>query len=222
MEIEKLDLDRIIKDNEGKSLKSTLQKLAEEGAEEVTIAVHSAFDLEESEVPIAKKESYLKSTRAFLDYCDNKGIPIIHFRDMLPIFSSNVEPSILSKFGVEADYEILTFPNTGIPLELMPQYLEQKLIYNIFSPNFYLGENHKIKIVNGIGCYSEPDSCLIDGVAVMDRIAQKEVRLIQEGVLPKTLNQFDINTAYSRRYGLSREKLKLYSFNHGKMPTSIT
>jgi len=252
IKIERLDLGKLVRQYEQQSLKSAIQKIVDEGAEEITIAVHSAFDLLISQMPQAAKEAYVRNAGEYLKFCNENGIKILHFRDMcnrdelpvspssleyttteqplgssaqpkglLNILNDEIEPSLFAKFGIKADYEIPTFPNIGVPLDLVSQYLEQEATYGIFAPAFYTRGN-TIKIVNGIGCFTESDACFIHGIAVMDRIAQKEIRIIQECALPKTLSQFDIVQAYSSRYGLSKEKIKLYSFSHCKSLPSDT
>ena len=99
----------------------------------------------------------------------------------------------------------------GVPLDLLNKYFEQKINYGIFRPIIYNGRN-KIKVVNGIGAFTDNDACFPDGVSVMEAIAEREVRVIQECTISKTTNPFNI-----KDYGHSPERVVLYSFN-GRKP----
>ena len=218
-----IDLDLIILENSFRTVQSAIDIIAAQKVEEMTIAVHPAHNLDVSQMPDSVKESYLRNTRKFLEYCKTKAIPIIHFRDMLTFLDDLIresgeepfhEPSMGERFGVPSDYEIPTFPNMGVPLDLVPQYTQQIPIYRIFSPTIFMGNEHKIQIVNGIGTFAEPNACLVDGVSVMDAIARDEVRIIQECILPKRAGTFDISK-FRETYGLSEERVRLYSFSNG-------
>ncbi|MBI2557782.1 hypothetical protein HYW20_00525 [Candidatus Woesearchaeota archaeon] len=206
-----INLDEILRQYGHLSFKSAIQRIADEGSEEITMAVHPAFDLGYSQLSVEAKNSYLKNTRDYFQFCKEKGIKILHFRDMLPIFGSVNEPALSDKFGINADYEVPTFPNMGVPLDLTIQYFEQKSIYGIFVPSYHL-KNNSIKFINAVGGFIESDACFPDGLSVMEATALDEVRVIRECIIQKKPGLFDINA-----YGHPIGRVVLYSFKGGKI-----
>ncbi len=214
-----IDLPRIVRENDANTFQNTIDRIADEGVEELTVAVHAAFDISNSEAPPDEKGLYLRSVKSFLEYCKRAGLKILHLRDMLSIdlipedarsdFYREREPSLFERYGIEADYEVATFFNFGVPIDLMLQYFEQQQLYGIFSPAFY--SKTLVQVVNGIGCFSESFQCFTDGVSLMEKIAHRQVRVIRECVLPATARPYSLSDS-TDKYGLSRQKVLLYSF----------
>jgi len=208
MEIETLDIEKIIESSQDKNLSRTLNYLAEKGVEEIAIAVHSAFDLSPSTESEKAKENYFQSTKNYLEFCKDFRIPVVHFRDMLnSLFGGKNEQNLYDTFGTAADYEVATFPNKGVPIDLTKTYFEQFNIYGIFRPEIILPK-HNIQTVNGIGCFTDA-SCFQDGLSVMESIATSEVRVIQEATISRDRTPFNMQNIANVN-GLPDEKIKPY------------
>ena len=212
-DIQTIDIQEIIDSYKNQSLYKILGELSQTELE-ITIAVHAAFDLSFSEVSENRKKQYLDTTRDFLRFCKERGIKILHLRDMVKELLETVELTLEDKFGFQADYEVPTFPNMGFPLELKDIYFEQKSIYDIFCQ--YCLPHLQIPIVNGIGIFTDIDGCFIDGLEVMEGIASKELRIIQECVLSKQKQAINIDS-YVSESGLDLSNISLYSFRDNQL-----
>lgn len=224
MVIHAIDLPTIVRENHANTIRNTMERVAEEMVEELTVAVHTAMDITHSKASPDKKETYARSVKSFFEYCKQAGIRILHLRDMLStdyipkdlrlVFAREKEPTLAERFGIEADFEIATFFNFGVPIDLTLQYFEQKQLYRIFRPSFY--PNAAVQVVNGIGCFSEPSQCFTDGVSLMERIANRHVRVVRECVLPVTARPYSLSDSTSK-YGLPEQKVLLFSFAGGRL-----
>jgi hypothetical protein len=209
MTSDEIDINNLKEEFRGQSLSLTLEEIAAEGAAQIVIAVHPGSNLSNSTAPEPEKKSYKVNTRNYLDWCRKNNIKIVHFRNMWNISDTEIEPVLGEAFGVEADYEVATMLNMGIPIDLMPQYMEQMSIYGIFRPNFYY-KGDKIQVVNGIGGFTEITRCFPEAVAIMEIIAAQSVRLISDCLISKTGKPIDLKS-YFDMYDLSPDKVGLYS-----------
>ncbi|MBU0628076.1 MAG: hypothetical protein KKC75_02720 [Nanoarchaeota archaeon] len=192
---------------------------------ELTFAVHSAIGLKDSKLTEPAKLAYVESTRNYLGHCRGNDIKIVHLRDMLDISEhtpelivSNREPTLADRFGINADYVVATFPNMGVPLELLNLYFEQMMNYGIFCPNLS-NPNRNIRTINGIGVFTETNACFIDGLSVMMALSQKVVRIIKNCTLSRQPEMITLDH-YVSRYGIDKDRVLLNMYENGTLTPS--